>query len=232
MLFPIEQVVYNIPSLAFWADAFDTPTGATVWSDKSGLKQTPVQATGGKQPTCTANQQAGKNAIVYTSANSDTLVLSSFTAIKAIPNGDSTCFIVAARTSEAGTLQQIFCMTKSGSLRYQIDFDATAGNISFQSRNAQGGAITNTGNVNTNFQIIRARRSGTTQALAVNSGAEVTDSGAVSESGVTNVQIGSFQDTGNYLNGSIAEIILYKRSLTTTEIATVENYLANKWGIP
>jgi Concanavalin A-like lectin/glucanases superfamily len=39
------------------------------------------------------------------------------------------------------------------------------------------------------------------------------------------------QIAGRELNGLLAEIIIYNRVLTSTEITTVENYLFSKWGI-
>ena len=43
------------------------------------------------------------------------------------------------------------------------------------------------------------------------------------------VVIGSRRDTDSYFTGSIAEILIYSRSLSASERTLVSNYLTNKW---
>ena len=44
-------------------------------------------------------------------------------------------------------------------------------------------------------------------------------------------EIGSILGGASPLNGNIAELLVYDRALTDSEIETVEDYLATKWGI-
>jgi hypothetical protein len=47
----------------------------------------------------------------------------------------------------------------------------------------------------------------------------------------SNIELGGFAGPGNYLTGSIAEVLVYNRVLTLTEKTDIYNYLNNKWGI-
>jgi hypothetical protein len=80
----------------------------------------------------------------------------------------------------------------------------------------------------------------TTVRLAVNA-AEVASStsfqtaGNTSDTASARVSFGGSTSDGitvtTPLNGAISEVIIYRRALTTAEIARVEGYLAKKWGI-
>jgi hypothetical protein len=47
----------------------------------------------------------------------------------------------------------------------------------------------------------------------------------------SNVQLGGYSTNGNFLDGAIAEVLIYSRVLTQMEKTDVFNYLNNKWGI-
>lgn len=49
---------------------------------------------------------------------------------------------------------------------------------------------------------------------------------------MTNLQLGRYHPTmSDYLQGRIAEVLVYDRALTASEHNQVGNYLAAKWGI-
>ena len=55
-------------------------------------------------------------------------------------------------------------------------------------------------------------------------------SGNTSNTDSNNISIGA-EVTVTFLNGDIAEIIVYNRALNTSELAQVHKYLSMKWGI-
>lgn len=219
-------------SPVLWLDANDsrtiTESGGSVsqWDDKSGNSNDVTQGTGSAQPTTDASTQNGKNVLDFDGG--DSLIMPS--GLFSIPNGDNTTFVVA-QTSLTTTVQRLIVMSETSSSRYNLEYESLAGDIEFQSKTAVGGAVTKSGITKTNYNIIRARREGTTQALTFNGETEATNLNGASESGVDAARIGSFDGSFENLTGSIAEILIYSRSLSVTEIASVEAYLTNKWGI-
>ena len=206
----------DILGLQLWLDASDTDTitssGGAVsqWDDKSGNSNNATQGTGSAQPTTGASTQNGENIIDFDGG--DTFVLPS--ALYSIPNGSNTIFAVTKRTSEDATLDAIVGMQESSSTRYILSFDATSGVLDFRSNNIASGAITISGATNTDFQIVRGRRNGTTQAISFNGSAEQTNTSGADENGVDAAHIASLGGSGNFLVGSIAEMLVYNRSLT------------------
>lgn len=221
-------VIHN--GLVAWYDATTTSLGAVAsWPDKSGSGNNATQATGGQQPVNTSSILNGKNVLLFTAASSQTLLLPS--ALYAIPNAANTIFAVAKRNTETAAQNEIICFSQTGVTRTnQIVYSATSGNIMYRN-NGAGTDLTLTGAVNTNYQIIYGRHSGATQAISINNGIEVTNSSGANVATTDIAAIGSSQGTTLYLNGGIAEILIYNRSLSVAEINQVESYLSAKWGV-
>ena len=223
----------SFANCVLWLDAGDSRTvkessgSVSKWNDKSGQGNDVTQGSAAKQPTTDATTQNGKNVIDWD--GSDNLIMPS--GVFGVPANGNTCFVVTKRSTETGGFYRILDMREASGSRYALDFGSTAGDVSFASKTAAGGGVTNSGNTNTDFQILRGRRDGSTQALAVDRGAESTNTNGATETGIDEANIGSLGDSSGFLLGSIAEIIIYERSLSTAEIAQVESYLSNKWGI-
>jgi len=218
-----------------WFDAADTSatnivqSGGSVsqWADKSSNgNNTDVQSTGSKQPTTGSTTKNFLN--VITADGGDTLKMPS--ALHNITMGANTIFTVSRIASETAAIQRLFNGSEGAGSRYYIQYSATAGTLNFVSSTSNS-PVAKTGNTNTNWNIIRGRRSGTTQAIAVNGSAETTDANGADESGIDEMFLFSFRDADLFFTGDCAEIILYDRSLSTAEISAVENYLSNKWAI-
>ena len=229
-IFPITKVPTTIPGLTCWFDAFDTPTGAVAsWSDKSGKKNHATQATGSQQPICTANQLSGKNTLLFTGSSSQTLVLPS--TVYSIPNGNNTTFVVAKRSTEDGNLVfPLFLTQMDVSSTHHVAFSAVAGRILYRNNGSSVNLISD-GNTNTNYQIITGMHNGSTQSLAVDNRAATTDSSGGDTSATNMAHIGSAQGTAFFLTGGIAEIIIYNKALSASQIIDMKRYLGNKWGI-
>jgi hypothetical protein len=211
-----------------WYSALNTPLGAVAsWPDISGNERHATQNTGTKQPTNTAGQLNGKPALYFD--NGDTLVLpSSFYALAA---GAFTLFAVADRTSESGASDVIFSLSEAGATRTYLRFESVSGQVNFTSNTTGGSAVTRTGLTNTNYQIFRALRNGTSLQIQANNGAVGAGAFGADETGIDAAHIGSMADSANYLDGYIAEIIVFNYALSAQEIIDVNTYLSAKWGI-
>lgn len=225
-VFPIEQTPLTISGLTLWFDAFITPTGSiSSWLDQSGNKYNATQGTGANQPICTANQIAGKNALLFDGTN-DTFVLPSGTY--SLANGDNTSFAVAK--SNASSDQRIFTFEESLSSRFRISITA-ASTYGFLNNSASSGGVTIGGVTLSNANIITGRHNGSTLAISINNGVETTNSNGANENGITAGYIGSLSGVQSFFNGALAEILVYNRSLSAAEMLSINKYLSNKWGI-
>lgn len=219
--------------LRAWYDAshasYLSLSGAAItqFLDRSGNgNHTGVQGTSTARAQHAASQINGLPAATFDGGDGYDLP----SALYSIPNGANTVFAVAKRTSEDASIDGIFSLREAGNARLVLFYLNTAGNISYRS-NQGGTVVSQSGNTNTNFQILHGRRSGTTQAVTANGQAETTDTNGLDESGCDGGRIGE-GSTGLYLTGSLAELLIYNRSLSVREIAQVERYLSNKYAIP
>lgn len=216
-----------LPGMMLWHDATQTPTGAvSSWTDFSGNGYHSTQGTGAAQPTCTANQQNGKNTILLDGGDA----LNFNSAMYALPNADNTCFVVSKRNTETGSAEYDWSFTEAGSVRHYSRFSATTGNNLYLNNTATTGGVSNTGSTNTNYVIKAMYKSGTTLAESVNNNTFVTNTNGANEPGIDAGTIGSLAGTG-FLTGGIGEIIMYSGVLSTNQIYNNVFYLAKKWGI-
>ena len=217
--------------LSLWLDSSDTSTITEAaglvsqWDDKSGNGNNATQGTESLQPTTNATTQNSKNVLDFD--NGDSLTLPS--ALHSIPNGDNTLFIVGLHAATAVNDYYIG-MTESGAGRYYYRANADGDGVLGLNRTGDSSAVA-VASAGDAFHLGTFFRSGTTQSISVDSGTPVTNTSGLSESGIDAATIGSKAGAGSFLLGSIAEIIIYSRALSTAEISAVETYLSNKWGI-
>lgn len=230
----INTLAPSLPNLTAWYDFSNaayltlSATAITQALDRSGNgNNTAVQGTGTARPTFTAAQLNGLPCAVFDGG--DILMMPS--ALYALPNGANTAFIVAKRDTEAAVSQVLISIGIANPANYNLFMPGTAGRIEFRSNAAAAGNVISTGNTNTNYQLIQTRRSGTTQALAVNGGTAQTNTNGTDYASSSAASIGATIGGTGFLTGGYAEILIYNRSLEAAEIAAVNRYLASKWGI-
>lgn len=190
-------------------------------ADKSGNGYDST-ATGAGSPTANVTLVNGKGVIDFATDDfmtNDTGIIPTFA-------GSLTMFAVAKRTVDSST-QGIFATTSNKC----ILFYGNAGEILFRSNNSAANSVTNSGNTTTDFNIIRARRDGTTQAIAINGGTEASNTSGSNLTGVTATELGNTIGGSNFLTGSLAAFLLFNKNLTTEEIFKVETYLSKLFGI-
>jgi hypothetical protein len=224
----------DIAGLQAWydttSDDYLTLDGSAItqFLDRSGNgNDSNVQGTASARPTRTASQINGLQAAVFDGG--DVLELPS--ALYSISNDDNTIFLVSQQATDSGNQERVYSMTEGGSGRHYFQYGTAAGTVRWAS-NTTGAQTIDTGNTNTDFNIIRGFRDGTTQGLSINGATATTDSQGANEPDIDGAVIGA-QTTAlaNPFIGSIAEILIYDRALTSTEIDNIENYLSAKYNI-
>ena len=140
-------------------------------------------------------------------------------------------------TGPALTNETIFAVVRhaADTVRGTIIAESTTHRLQFQAaqnviqyRYAAIEASVSIGFVEANFNIYRAMYDGTTAAVAVNNGTPGT---ALAAPNAHTYATLFSRGVSNFLNDDIAELIIYDTALSVANIALVENYLSNKWGI-
>lgn len=221
----------RLGNLELWLDGSDintiTKDGSNLisqWNDKSGNASHTTQTIGSNQPTYAASGQNRKSIITFDGGDFLTMPSATYT----IPNNNNTIFIVL-KHGVSTTNDRIINMEESGASKYSVEYKAD-GTIAYHN-SATGTAVSAT-LTETNFTIVTSYLSGTTQSIAVNGGTATTNASGNTGATITAAAIGgNATGTGQLLEGSIAEIIIYTRALPAVEIKLVNRYLSNKWGI-
>jgi len=233
----VEPMTYTLPvtsDLYAWYDAANTSSitsssgFVSEWADSSGNGINAVQATGSLQP---AYGPVVCNGVIVPYFNVDRLVANASLVGNAL-----TVFTVGSKESQGGS----FTYSRWASI---WKYSATAND--YNNTNSILGVWANT---------IYAYSSNTTIATISSSAVNTIQNSALRLDG-SNVKIWSNGSTAtgtaptslnadritigdasqgtsdSYLNGFVAEHIIYNRALTDQEVADVQTYLANKWNL-
>jgi len=231
------------------------PTGLVTW-----LKaDTGVTSSSGKVSQWADQSPAGNNAVQSSSGNQPTLVTGAINSNPALSFDGSSSYLtiadgsslrssnisILAVATRAGGSDYSYIVSKpyyNGSwsspfIAYQLLYDpngvpytqcTVSGSVSSP---ATLPAAVNTGQP----YLLNFTYDGTTESIRQNGGTPGTTSisGSIDYGDTTskNVVIGQ-ADGGYFLNGQIAEVLIYNRALTDTERQQAEAYLANKYGLP
>ena len=237
----------QIPGLNLWYDAalanatnFDpvpADTGAvTAWKDKQATGRDANQASGTRKPTWHANQSGGYGAILFDGSN-DVLTLNPIDW--ALSLAGQTTYIVVKANALTGTPR----VTQTNTGGYQFFWDtywgietasgraksASAGNTtSYQYMGMIfDGSKTDANTTTQNNLRLQMRINGVLQTLTFSANVGTATAGSATGLFVG----GDSQPPSNPFSGYIAEMMIWTRTLSATEITSVENYLSNKWAI-
>ena len=195
------------------------------WNDKSGYDNHATQATVLKQPIYNPARLNGKAVATWDGATGFSLPSGLFS----IPNGNNTIFIVARNIGTIAIF--LISMTESGASRQAI-VQPNATQINYVNTTTGAGLISLTGVTNSNPQIIMTQLSGTTQKVAVNNGAAVSNSNGSYENGINAAGLGASSTiTTAFLTGDIAMVLIYNRALTDAEIISVNRWISARTAI-
>ena len=217
-------------NLQLWlkAEAGVTKDGAnnvSAWADQSGNAHHADQSTPASKPLWVDNVLNGKPVIRF-DGNSD-LMTTDITG----PGGTEFTFFVVAKSNG----QRI--LSFNDNTGYVLYSYANPNNLIISNDGGSGGGINSGTNNPVNFQFACARyKANTINGLQtfVNGALVAQRSSANIVLPVAPLQLGSYPGggTGELINGDVAEIIIYNRSLTDIEKEQVENYLSQKYPAP
>jgi hypothetical protein len=227
---------FNAANLIAWYDAADTATlfqddGLTTpagdtdvvggWVDKSGQANNSIQATADNKPTLNYNVQNGLPSVRFDGGN-DYLRIAAFTGGDATQ--PTTMFLVASLIAVNATFQVLF----GGS-------DATNRHLIYKDDAADqwacwcGSGVISSTVADTDPHIFTAQFNGASTFLRLDGTQIATgDGGAVVQEGLTLADYGAL---GLPANCEFHEGLYYDALSTTPQIADIERYMSQKWGI-
>jgi len=232
----------SLVDLEIWYDGADestfVPSGiadedpVNQWNDKSGLAHNLNFSGGNNKPSYeSSDTQNGYGYVQF--ADGDLMSINPLSSLSGATA--YTVFVIARSTDLATNATQILTSTENGELSIQIDTNGTA-----RFKVGASSATTASSTVQADeWNIYTLVYNGTANIVGrVNDGKlpsqTIVSAGAVAGPAAmgasTYLYVGG-DNTGGTFIGDVGEVILFKKALTATEYANVENYLATKWGI-
>ncbi len=205
----------DIPNLMMWLQA-DAITGlndgdpVSSWSDLSGTCNPATQATSSKQPVYRINQVNGLPAVVFDASDD---------GMSTTANPGTATTIIAVYSSRAGASGK---MLNAGFSFFMGPYVSAYRNFTFAYVTGPG--------VTSGRWVIQTLRQSSSSAEMHFDGAFVGSTGSVSNPG--NVLLAKESAYGEPLDGSIAELLVYNRTLTDTELGDVHGFLSTKYTAP
>jgi hypothetical protein len=207
------------------ADSLGLADGAAVssWTDLSGLGNHATQGTSGLEPVYVASSAAfNSHATVKFDGTDDFMDM-----VDAVNVGSFTLFLVGKLNANGSDQYFVsgYDAGLGGNNRFRIAEYGWSNYMKFRV-----GATDMTSTVKT--------KDTDTHMFAMNSVAEVWHDGdpaASSSNTQTNtpdIRLGSIYGTDGFLNGEIAEVVLYDRVLSTAETTQIMNELNTKYAVP
>lgn len=192
------------------------------WADQSGNVNDVQQATSGNRPNWQPNVINGLPVIRFAA-------------------GAAHYFVAPNTLAASSQSETIFVVYKSNNRNVQSVLTAQGLNFQFYQNNAgwfdlYDGAAHQTGygsiTAARDFQLMTLVANGTTGTVRQNGLFSTTLSGTLANNSLTLLSVGAYTNGTLYLNGDIAEILIYNAPLTGSNLSNVENYLLAKYGIP
>lgn len=216
----------SIQGLATWCRAdhgIHIGTGVSQWDDISGVGDSNrnfAQVTGSKQPTLNTSDAAYNNqpTVSFVSASQQYLQSGAWTL-----GSGNTIFIVGNMDGVASP-NQAFYDASPGSPHEQV-IDIGAGNWTAASTAAMA-----FGTYNGNKHVLGMIWNGNNSFGYDNT--KIGQSGNTGTGGATGLVLGTYQGVNAlFLNGKIAEFIVYNRALSNNEIGQVMTYAGKRYNI-
>jgi hypothetical protein len=235
---------------AIWLDASDASTftfssGSVVsqWNDKSGNSRNFSQGTVANQPSRTGSRN-GLSTVVFDGTNDRmqaTSATTNYTSwslfVVSYSNSSSTQRILGKRNAEGSDetygavwyTSKLFALARnlsSGVNASLVDGSLGIWLISTNGSSANTGALRLLSQTVTNNTDTKVRFQGANLASATAGSQAVTNT--------VNPYIGALNVSGSFfefLNGEIAEMLLYPSALSDADREQTETYLKNKWGL-
>jgi hypothetical protein len=240
-IWPKPFLPSNITGLTLWLDAsnasslYDAASGGSVvsaggaigrWQDLSG-NALHFTASGSARPTLTGAALNGKNVVTFNGSSNQ---LTNSTNIINSPTSSPVCTIIAVVKRTGGTYGGfITSLTDDKSPGMLIE----SGAIGFRAGGgAIGAGIVTGSSAFTGPSVVSCVTSAFVPSLYVNKTLLVAGTGGYGSSSSTTTAIGTYRtEAANFLNGYIAEMVVYNSALSTTDRNSVETWMMAKWSI-
>jgi len=242
----------QIPSLNLWYDASESNAayiqdsggsapvngeGVAAWIDKQGAGRDANQSTGTRQPLWSASQQNSLGTLLFDGVN-DVMTLNPIGSWALSLPGQTT-YIVLKANALTGTPR----VTQTNTNGFQFFWDSTWGvetaggrakstfagdtsNYYYMGQILDGTQVNGDITVQNNARL-RMRINGAQQSLTFS-----TNVGTTTSPSATGLFVGAdSQPVTNPFSGYIGEILIWTRTLNTSEILAIETYLSDKWSI-
>lgn len=221
----------NLYGGQIWYDGSITSAGAIAsWTDQFNVGGAATQGSGANQPVCTANQQGGKNTLLFSGTKA--LILPS--TLYTIPNGPNTV-VAVSNCTDVTAQRRIIQLADAGAGRLKLGYGAPDGGpnpvISY-ANNTNGliGTVSAT-ITNSNYTVSVGQYVGSNTSVEVNNSTPAVTANGNNVPSITSGAIGATAALAAPLIGGIAELILWNRALSTAEITALLYYLYQKWSI-
>jgi hypothetical protein len=226
-----------------WLDASDvttiTESGGSVsaWGDKSGNTRNFSQGTSGNRPTTGTRTLNGLNVIDFDGSDD---FMTGGDVLDLLTNG-VTMFVVT-KLDVASGVKGIAGKSRAAANagRYSFLYDST---FTALFEDTAGRSATNTPSVQTNPYVWAMRVIRNSQLRLWRDGSVVATttglSGTTSYNTTDIWMVGAYQSTtggtpplsGSFMDGYIAEVVVFVRDLSDAEVDEMNTYLRSKWGL-
>ncbi|MBX3007828.1 MAG: leucine-rich repeat protein [Melioribacteraceae bacterium] len=216
-------------NLKLWlrADMAITSASSAVsaWGDVSGWNNDASQGTSGNQPTVAESAINAKPALAFNGSTSKlTLPTSTSLGLQSTPYE---MFIVAK--SSSSDIQFLIAGGANEQFEYHLNGVVGARFIPVTSLYLDKGTAGDY--IDGNAHVFSGRASSGGGTIRVDGVDGFSSTGNLLSSNSGNLLLGVRSDGSYYFNGSIAEVIIYSANLSSADRNTVEQYLANRYGI-
>ncbi len=223
--------------LTLWLDSNDCTSitlasGSKIdtWKDKSANAKNATQSTDSARPLYTPNILNGKPIVRFDGTND---MLSLPTGVLPTGNTPYTLFSLVSAASTANNGGWL-SLANTGVTSQSVAFRFDSGNFIYQYWWGNDVNSANNSIVTNNWYIVDTPYDTSTGRVLYINGQAVGTSTAINRSGSESagaLSVGRAAGATEFLNGDIAEILVYNRTFRNADRVLVERYLADKWGI-
>jgi PKD repeat protein len=222
--------------ISMWlrADAGVTTVSNAVsqWVDQSGMGLNVSQATTGNRPTLVNNVASLNNRPAISFNGTSNFLTSSMNS--GLANSSLTVFVIGSGGSQS-TANAVYYGIGSVSSGFWLTRRASSSRIgAYNNNQLVQGTLTNLPTSGYDFRLFGVRKSlGNALQIKVNGTNEIISTNSVAIGSFTdaNIQVGA-GNGASFLNGQIAEVLVYNRDLSDLELSQVEKYLMDKYAPP
>ncbi len=224
LVLPLTAMAQPAASSKVWlradVDVVVSSTSVSNWLDQSGNGNNAWMTTASRRPTLVNGAINGLPLIRFGGAQS--LILTT-----PVSHNQFTYFIVGKNSKPTETFSMIF--GPSGSLpNNQLRWENGTQTLAVGTGNAMPSLVSSIGNTRINH-LLTVRYNGSTFSVYRN-GSLISNFGLTTSGPWTLGQIGAWYSS-YFMTGDVAEIVMYDRALTSTELNTTTSYLMGKYAL-